>query len=102
LWEFPGGKLRPQETHQQALAREILEELSVEITDLSFLGSSIHHYPNLTINLHCYVVSAWVGEFALTDHDAMQWYGLPQLEEIKLCDADLAFKPLIRAYLEAL
>jgi len=91
--------LQQQETLQQALEREILEELSVQIVQSSFLGSHMHHYPDLSINLHCYVVSVWSGEFKLTDHDAMQWCGMEQLAELRLCEADENFKPLIRTYM---
>lgn len=94
--------MQQQETHQQALEREILEELSVQIGHSSFLGSHIHHYPDVAVNLHCYLVSGWLGEFKLTDHDAMQWYGIAQLATLELCAADEAFKPLISAHLKAL
>lgn len=90
-WEFPGGKCHQGEDHHVALRREIKEELQVEVAIGDSLGSYLHKYSDKTINLHCFLVQHWTGEFVPTDHDQLQWCDLHQLKTIGLSAADLPF-----------
>ena len=101
-WEFPGGKKKVTETFESALIREIAEELSVDIVVGQSLGSYSHNTNTLNIDLHCFVVSDWSGEFVPTDHDKLQWYSVDELQSIRLSDADVPFVERIGDYLKSL
>lgn len=105
LWEFPGGKRKPDESLEAALVREVAEELSVCIKADQLaahsLGNHKHNTGSATIELHCYVVTHWLGEFALTDHDQMQWCTLDELRTVALSEADKPFIDRIEAYMQA-
>lgn len=90
-WEFPGGKRNPDECHAAALIREIDEELRVKIVVGESLGSTTHRYSDKTIELHCFLVDIWSGDFVLTDHDDLQWHSIEQLRELRLSAADVPF-----------
>jgi len=93
LWEFPGGKVRPGETPEQCLHREILEELGVEIAVEKFFGESIHAYEAKTIRLLAYRVSLKGGEVSLNDHAELAWVAIADLGGYRFCPADV---PLVR------
>ncbi|MGE5257379.1 MAG: 8-oxo-dGTP diphosphatase MutT [Hyphomicrobiales bacterium] len=89
LWEFPGGKVRPGETPEQCLRREIQEELGLEIAVGKFFGESIHAYEDKTIRLLAYRVSAKNGEVSLNDHAEMAWVTVADLGGYRFCPADI-------------
>jgi 8-oxo-dGTP diphosphatase len=89
LWEFPGGKVRPGETPEQCLEREIREELGVEIAVGKFFGESIHAYEDKTIRLLAYRVSANNGEVTLNDHAELAWVAVADLGRYRFCPADI-------------
>ena len=91
LWEFPGGKQRTDESPAEALIREIQEELSVTPVIGESLGTSIHHYTEKSIELHCMFVSHWQGEFIPVDHDKLDWFSLDELVKLAMSDADVPF-----------
>lgn len=89
LWEFPGGKLEPQETEPQALARELQEELSLTVQVCEHFQTVTHTYPTFHITLsiwHCVIKS---GEPVLTEHDAIAWVAPTTLPQYALTDADV-------------
>jgi len=100
-WEFPGGKRKPEETFETALVREIAEELSVSIKVGQSLGEYSQPTNNLIINLHCFIVIEWQGEFVPTDHDKLQWCSIDELKSLRLSDADVPFVDRISAYVQA-
>jgi len=72
-WEFPGGKVEPGERVEEALRREIREELAVDI-ELAFPWiTQVFVYPHATVRLHFYRVPAWQGALRATEHDALSW-----------------------------
>ncbi len=108
LWEFPGGKRDPGESLEQALVREIAEELHVHIDAGQLQGYSLGHFIHSTyhctgsreIELHCFMVSDWQGEFVLTDHDQIKWCTVAELKSVELSGADVAFVDRIGDYLQ--
>jgi 8-oxo-dGTP diphosphatase len=87
-WEFPGGKIEPEETSFECIVREIHEELNMEITPLHELVAVMWHYPGKIVCLIPIVCEITGGELHLAEHDQMQWVGEEHLKEMDWADAD--------------
>ena len=88
MWEFPGGKVEPGETKEEALIREIREELDCTIGVDGFLKNVEYAYPDITVHLslfRCHVVS---GEPKRMEHHEIRWISPEELENFALCPAD--------------
>jgi 8-oxo-dGTP diphosphatase len=96
-WEFPGGKLEPGEDAAAALAREIREELGVEIAVGAALPAAVHDYGAFSIRLHPFVCALRAGEPHPHEHAAVRWC-LPH--EIAALDLAAADRPVLPSYLE--
>ena len=91
MWEFPGGKVEGDEDDRTALAREIAEELSMEIDVGECLGENIHSEERGPFCLVAYKATIRSGEPVLSDHDAVEWREPDGLLELTWAPADLPF-----------
>jgi len=88
-WEFPGGKVEHGEDGIQALKREILEELHIEIQNIEFLMTVEHTYPDFHLVMHAYTCKISSGEPVLTEHDDMKWLPVEELDQLNWAPADI-------------
>ena len=96
-WEFPGGKMEAGEMPEEALKREIREELSTEIIVDEFLCTVEYDYPKFHLTMHCYLGSLLMEALHLNEHEAAKWLTKDELESVKWLPADLVvIKALIK------
>ena len=88
-WEFPGGKIEPGETPEQALKREIKEELDTEISVGDHLITVEYDYPKFHMTMGCYLCSVVSGKLTLLEHEAAKWLGPDELESVKWLPSDI-------------
>ncbi len=88
LWEFPGGKVEPGETHQEALVRECREELDVEIGVYDVYFDVVHEYPDILIHLTLFNAEITAGEPRLLEHSEIRWITAAEIPMYDFCPAD--------------
>ncbi len=94
-WEFPGGKIKPNESPEQCLCRELAEELDIRITIKQPLAPSSHEYPLVTVTLYPFICSIAGGKIRLNEHAAITWLPSGALFALDWAEADL---PVLAAY----
>ena len=98
-WEFPGGKVEPDETPQQALKREIMEELSTEIKIGELIDTIEYDYPTFHLSMDCFWAEVITGQLELKEAEAAKWLTKDQLESVTWLPADITLIDKIRQYM---
>ena len=98
-WEFPGGKVEPGETPQQALKREIMEELSTEIKVGELIDTIEYDYPTFHLSMDCFWAELITGQLELKEAEAAKWLTKDQLDSVAWLPADITLIDKIRQYM---
>ena len=87
-WEFPGGKMEQGETPEEALKREISEELSAEINVDKFFSTVDYDYPKFHLTMRCYLCTLLTDAMHLNEHESARWLAKDELDSVKWLPAD--------------
>ena len=100
-WEFPGGKMEAGEAPEDALVREIKEELSTDISVDKFLYTVDYDYPKFHLTMHCYMCSLLSDALHLNEHEAAKWLNREDIHSVNWLPADEILLPMILEELES-
>ena len=89
FWEFPGGKMEAGETREEALARELKEELAVDVDVGDFICTVEYDYPKFHLTMHCFYCTIKAGTPTLLEHEAARWLTYEELSALQWCPADV-------------
>lgn len=94
-WEFPGGKIEQDELAEDALKREIREELASDVEVGELLTSVEYDYPDFHLSMLCYLCSVASGRLSLLEHEDARWLAADELDSVNWLPADMEILPLI-------
>lgn len=89
FWEFPGGKMEVGETPQEALIREIKEELNIDILVGELVDTIEYDYPEFHLTMHCFICAFLSGDLVLNEHEAAKWLTKDTLNSVDWLPADI-------------
>ena len=95
-WEFPGGKVEAAETPEKALARELREELKIDVTVGEFIVTATHEAGTAVIELSTYLCTIIEGVPVLTEHEEFRWLPVSELSDVEWAPADIPTVELLR------
>ena len=99
-WEFPGGKIDAGETPEEALVREIKEELDTEVEVNELLDTVEYDYPNFHLSMDCFICKIKSGDLVLKEHEAAAWLTKETLYSVDWLPADQGLIEMIRQYMD--
>lgn len=99
-WEFPGGKMEAGETPQEALVREIMEELDTEIEVGELIDTVEYDYPKFHLTMHCFFCTVKTGHLVLKEHEAAKWLTFETLDTVDWLPADKDLIEKVRCHLK--
>lgn len=95
-WEFPGGKVKPDEDEKHAIEREINEEFELEIKAKEYITNNVCEYPTKTVDLRLYSCDYISGDFNLHDHSEYTWVDKDKILDYDLCPADIPLAKYVK------
>lgn len=95
FWEFPGGKIEKGETAEEALIREVSEELDMNVNIESFLATVEYDYPSFHLKMQCFMCTPGSGGMKLKEHESAKWLHTENLQSVRWLPADLQLMPVI-------
>lgn len=99
FWEFPGGKLEENESKENALIREIKEELNAEIEIDKYLGKVEYDYSSFYLKMHCFIAHLKNNQYTLLEHEAAKFISIEELDSVDFLPADKLILNKIKEYI---
>ena len=97
-WEFPGGKVDAGETPEQALIRELQEELDMQITEPKLFCNTTHSYNEFILNMSCFLCDVNSDKFTMIEHKDFKWLSIEELPSLDWAPAD---RPVMLKFVDA-